>query len=559
MLVNIHAKNMALIQEMDVDLNPGLNILTGETGAGKSIIIGAVNVALGAKSFKGFARDEQGNGLVELVFSVEKEEQIRKIQDMDIPVEDGLVILSRRLVNGRSVSKVNGVTVTVALIREIADLLINIHGQHEHQLLLNQKKHLEILDNYAGHSLEPCLREYKAVYDEYQELMKKSKAFSIDGAQRAKEMDFLTFEINEIEEAHLTPREDVELEEQYQKMSNAQKIMGGIAQAYEYTGSDSQGASNFVGRAIQSLSGLDQWDKETCVFQEQLLDIESLLGDLNRELSDYMTGLSFDQEEFYQTEERLNLINHLKTKYGSSISHILAYQKEKQDRLSELEDFENRKDEMTRELSKKKEILWHQADKLTTLRKEQAKALQREIQENLEDLNFPQVVFEAEFREKEVPGPDGRDEICFMISTNPGEEVKPLQEVASGGELSRIMLGVKSVMADREDTQTLIFDEIDVGISGRTAQKVSEKMAALARNHQIICITHLAQIAAMADHHYLIEKEVVNGGTVTAIRGLSQEESVDELARILGGAQITETVRSSAREMKELADRTKKY
>lgn len=556
MLWNIHVKNMALIQETEIELSPGLNILTGETGAGKSIIIGAVNVALGAAGFKGFAREDADYALVELVFSVENEKIRKRLAELEIPVEEDQVIITRKLTKGRSISKINGETVTVARIREAAEVLIDIHGQHEHQSLLYRKNHLGIVDEYAKEELEPFCIKNEALYREWQKKKKELSRMQEDESGRAKEIDFLRFEIGEIEAAALTEGEDEKLEEQYRRMTEGKKIAEAAAEVLSLLSADG-GAAELTARAIRSLASSADFDREISGLNDQLYDIDSLLGDLNRELSSYADSLSFDEAEFARVEDRLNLINHLKSKYGNAISDILAYQEEKQERLDILEHYDAHLLKIKKEAAACQEALLKNSEKMSSVRKRYASDLQEKIKTALEDLNFLNVEFEIIFDRLEHPGASGFDDICFMISTNPGEPIKPLHEVASGGELSRIMLAIKAVLADKDATETLIFDEIDVGISGRTAQKVSEKMAVIAKNHQVICITHLAQIASQADSHYCIEKKVEDQVTSTSIRKLSEQESIEELARILGGAKITPTVLESAREMKELAVRTK--
>lgn len=559
MLLNIHVKNMALIQEIDIDLGKGLNILTGETGAGKSIMIGSINVALGAQSFKGFMKEGAKEALVELVFAVEQEKQLERLKQMDIPVEEDQVIITRRMVNGRSISKINGETVPVSAIRRVAELLIDIHGQHEHQSLLNQKNHLGILDDFAKEKLKPCREKNRKLCQEYRELLHKMEETRMDEVQRVKEMDFLRFEIQEIDQANLILGEDEELEAQFRKLSNGKRMIGAAAECHALTSSGQPDAGELIGHALRSLAGVMQYDKQMESLHCQLADIDNLLNDFNRELSDYMNSLSFEEKDFLKLEERLNLLNRLKEKYGSSISEILAYKQEKEERLSVLEDYETYRVHLQQELSEREERFLENCGRISKIRQEEAIGLTDHISQALKDLNFSDIRFSIQFEKSSQPGPEGYDQVCFLISTNPGEELRPLQEVASGGELSRIMLGIKAVMADKDATETLIFDEIDVGISGRTAQKVSEKLAVIAKGHQVICITHLAQIASMADSHFIIEKKVEKQGTVTSIRSLQEEESTQELARILGGAEITETVLKSAKEMKELAACTKKY
>ena len=542
MLLNIHVKNMALIDEADIDLTEGLNILTGETGAGKSIIIGSVNVALGLAGFKGFAREDAAFALAELVFSVDNERQRKALERLDIPMEDDQIIISRRLINGRSVSKVNGETVPVSLVRQVSEILIDIHGQHEHQALLHQKNHLAILDAFAGEELLEPINTVRNLYREYDSLEKKLKETDLSETARAKEMDFLAFEV----------------EQAYRRQVNSQKIMEGVTEAENLTSSDFGGAAELVSRAYRSLSSASAYDEKLEMITSELADIDNLLNDFHRELADYQESISFDAESFNRTEERLNLLNHLKAKYGGSIEKVLSYKKEKEERLEELEHYEAYRLRLKKELETKRAELLSACAKVSAIRKKAAELLSGKITAVLKDLNFLDVKFAIDFQES-APGPEGFDTICFLISMNPGQPLMPLQKVASGGELSRVMLAIKTVLADKDAVGTMIFDEIDVGISGRTAQKVSEKMAVIARSRQVICITHLAQIASMADTHFCIEKKIVDQEAKTFIRRLSDEESIEELARILGGAEITATVRQSAREMKELAVCTKKY
>ena len=556
MLVNIHVKNMALIKEADIPLGQGLNILSGETGAGKSILMGAVSVALGLQGFKGFAREGADYALAELVFTLDGEKQRKAMQELEIPIEDDEVIITRRLSNGRASSKINGETVPVSLVKKAAAVLIDIHGQHENQTLLHIKKHLEILDEFAGDKVRPILEEYHKHYLLYGRFKKQLEETGLDEAQRAKEIDFLEYEIQEIEAANLVNGEDEELEETFKKLSNGKEIMESVMQAHEITGNS---VADAISAALKSLSSVLSYDSGLTGLYDQLMDVDSLLNDFNREIADYADGLSVDEEDLYRIEERLDLINHLKTKYGNSIEKILAYQKEKQERLETLQNYEAYRAKMQKEYDACRKKLLVLAKKLGDARKEAALVFAQSVRKALEELNFLDVRFELSFKELANFTANGRDEVCFMISTNPGQPLRPVQDTASGGELSRIMLAIKAVMADREDVETLIFDEIDSGISGRTAQMVSEKLAVIAGSRQVICITHLAQIAAMADVHFVIEKHVVDGETQTGIRRLKEEESVMELARILGGAQITQTVLDSAREMKELAARTKKY
>lgn len=557
MLQNLHVKNLALIDEAEVDFERGLNILTGETGAGKSIILGSVNLALGGRYSADILRKGAPYGLVELVFTITSEAQERALQTLDVYPEDGAVILSRKLMEGRSTSRINGETVPAAKLKEIASVLIDIHGQHEHQSLLYKKNHLQILDEFAKEELGTIKKQYGTCYQLFKEKQKELEKASMDEETRRKEADFLTYEINEIEAAHIKEGEDGLLEEQYQKMCRSQKVMEHLQEAYQCCFGQDASAGELLSRSAKTLQSLVGFEKRADDLYDQIAEIDSLLSDLGREIAEYMSSWEFSEEEFAETEERLNVLNHIKNRYGKTLEDVNRALEEKKARLDILSDYDLYLERLKKELRDAEETLQQAAERLTTLRKKAAKELTAKISSHLLDLNFLEVKFEMVFQKFSEFTLSGIDDVEFMISMNPGLPVRPLAEIASGGELSRIMLAIKTVMADKDEIETLIFDEIDVGISGRTAQKVSEKMAYIGKKHQVICITHLAQIAAMADAHFLIEKTVEDQTTTTDIQLLNEEQSVEELARILGGAEITAAVLENAREMKELANRTK--
>ncbi len=561
MLVSLYVKNLALIDETEVYFGNGLNILTGETGAGKSIIIGSVNLALGAKAEKDMIRTGADYALVELVFHVEKEKQLEEIRSLELPVEeDGTVILQRRIMPGKSLCKVGGETVSVKQVRALAEILIDIHGQHEHQSLLKAARQLEILDEYAKEELSGPAKKLKACYEQYREVAKQLSAEDIDEETRKREASLAAFEVQEIEEAALLAEEDTELEKSYRKLVNGQKIQESVTLAYQMSGYENGGAGDAIGRAVKEIRSVAAYDETLQNFEAQLLDIDSLLNDYNRAAADYLSGLEFDGELFAKVEKRLDLVNHLKAKYGNTIEEILAYQERMQEKLEKYQNFDAYRQELVQKEAALKEELLSLCEKVSKIRKKSAKSLAKSMKKALIDLNFLDVAFEIRIESEENKiGPDGYDQASFMISTNPGEDLRPLAQIASGGELSRIMLALKTVLADRDEIETLIFDEIDTGISGKTAWKVSEKMGILGQKHQLICITHLPQIAAMADSHFQIEKTVTKERTVTTIRALEETESVEELARMLGGASITENVLNNAREMKDLARKSKQY
>lgn len=554
MLTNLHVKNIALIDEVEVDFERGLNILTGETGAGKSILLGSVNLALGKKMASDSIGKFGDSALVELIFTVENPRITEELQKLSIVPEDGQVILSRKIMEGRSISRINGETCTVSQMKAAASLLLDIHGQHEHQSLLYPEKQLEILDEFAGEPLKHHKQKVAECYHAYQKLSRELQACSIDEEQRQREVSFLEFEIHEIDEAKVRPGEDEELERLYRKLSNSRKIVETLQVVYEMTGYDNPASAGEVtGRVVRELSALNDFDEELSRIYSQALDIESMLNDLNRDISGYLGDLTFSEELFAQTEARLDEINRLKGKYGENTEKILNYRDEQQKKLDELLSLDERRAELAGEQQAARERLEKLCEQLCRLRKHAARELEKRIVDSLRELNFLQVEFEIAFKQLHDFSKNGNDNIEFLISTNPGEEKRSLSKVVSGGELSRIMLAVKTLMADKDDTEVLIFDEIDTGISGRTAQKVAEKMAEISRQRQVLCITHLPQIAAMADAHFEIEKNVQDTITVTRIKRLDEQGSMHEIARMLGGTRITQSVLSNACEMKELA------
>ncbi len=560
MLISLHVKNLALIKETEVNFKKGLNILSGETGAGKSIIIGSINLALGARADKDLIRTGAEYALVELVFQVTDEDVLSAIRHLEIPVEeDGIIIIQRKLQATRSICKICGETATTKQLKELSELLIDIHGQHEHQSLLYKKNHLSILDSFAGEDLFAVKQELKQVYHTYASLQKELETLGVDEGVKAKELSLAEFEYQEIENARLVPGEDEELEAAYRRMSNSRQIVEAASKVYQLTGSgDEQTAADAVGRAVRELHMIEGFDSKAAELALELANIDNLLSDFNRNIAEYLSDMEFDGQTFVDTEERLNLLNHLKLKYGGTIEKVLAYQKEVEGKIEKLQNADAYKMELENKLNTTGKELYKLCEKASVIRNKEAKKLSSDMVQALTDLNFLEVQFEIQVRQKEEYSSIGFDDVEFMISTNPGEPLKSLGNVASGGELSRIMLAIKTVLASRDKIQTMIFDEIDTGISGKTAWKVSEKLGALSAGHQIICITHLPQIAAMADSHFRIAKQAVDNATVTGITQLEDREVVEELARLLGGEEITDTVRENAKELLQTAANKKK-
>lgn len=558
MLVSLHVKNLALIKETEVNFKEGLNILSGETGAGKSIIIGSINLALGARADKDMIRNGSEYALVELVFQIADETLLTQIKKLEIPIEeDGIIIIQRKLQANRSICKICGETATTKQLKELSELLIDIHGQHEHQSLLYQKNHLTILDSFAGEELSKVKEEINGYYREFHALQKELSELSTDDSVRAKELSLAEFEYSEIEEAQLKTGEDDELEVQYRRMANSRQIVAGASRAYQLVSTQEDSASEAMGHAMRELRSIEQYDEEMKTLADELDNIDSLLNDWNRQMATYLSEMEFDDQTFSDIEQRLNLLNHLKLKYGGSIDQSLEYQQKLAEKIEKLQNADLYKEKLQQKLEKVTHNLEKACKKAADIRKKEAARLSKDMVRALTDLNFLEVQFEIQVRKKAEYSTAGFDDVEFMISTNPGEPLKSLGSVASGGELSRIMLAIKTVLASRDQIPTMIFDEIDTGISGKTAWKVSEKLGQLSRSHQIICITHLPQIAAMADGHFKIEKQAVNNSTQTGITGLQEQEIVEEMARLLGGEEITDAVRENARELLKTARQKK--
>ena len=555
MLQSLHVKNLALMEETEVEFGPGLNVLTGETGAGKSLLIGSVSLALGGKFEKDMLRKGAESALVELVFTEESSRIKELLERMELESqEDGTVIISRRMQVGKSTCKINGEIVTAKQVKELAELLIDIHGQHEHQSLLHKKKHLEILDGYCGERLNPAAEKVSVLFEECGRLRRELEKETMDEAAKAREQSLAEFELQEIEQAHLAEGEDEELERRYRLMLNSKRIMESLTESYRYTGGDSElGAGQSLSRALRALRTVTAYDSRLQELEKQLSEIDSLLADYDRDLSEYMSDCEFDGEEFTAVEERLNTLNHLKGKYGGSIQEVLRYGEERKRLLEKLFDYDAYMEMQNKRLKEAKEQLEEACQALSDIRRECAAVLGQKLKEALLQLNFTTVDFEIAVRPHQTVTALGYDDVEFLISTNPGESLKPLAQVASGGELSRVMLAIKTVLAGSDDIGTLIFDEIDAGISGRTAWKVSGQLDTVAKDTQVLCITHLPQIAAMADRHFVIEKSSTQDNTITDIRLLETDESLGELARLLGSDVMTEAALSNAREMRAQA------
>ena len=550
MLANLHIKNMVLIPELDMDFRDGLNILTGETGAGKSIIIGALGICLGGRFDAKLLRDENEEGVCELTFFVREERVKKGLAELGIETgeEDELVISRILPANGRCKNRINGITVPLNVLKEAAALLIDLHAQHEQQTLLKPHRHLEIVDEFGGDEIAKKKQAVAEAYAVYSALLDEKKQAVTDASEREKRMDYLEYQIAEIEAAKLAEGEDEELEAFYKKAEHARDIMENANKIYLLTGDGNGNACGAqLSRALPLLKTIAELDPQASDLAQMLEQADALLGDFNRALSDYMGDLEFDESELMNAERRLDTINGLKMKYGQSIALINEALSSFRKEHEKLTDYEAYLASLDKKVADAETKLEKACADLHKARVSASERLTKTIREALLELNFLQVEFDMSFEKTEAYTAEGYDRAVFMISTNVGEPMRPLHEIASGGELSRVMLAIKSSMASKDDTPTLVFDEIDVGISGKTAQAVSKRLAVLAKEHQVLCITHLPQIAAMADHHYVIEKRVTGEKTVTGIRHLSKEDSVKELARLLTGEELTEAALENAR------------
>lgn len=558
MLTYLHVKNIALIDELEVDFNEGLNILTGETGAGKSIIIGSINAALGSKISKDFLRSGSEDALIEILFQINSQILIDKIKDFGIDIKDGELLISRKMIqNGRSVFRVNGQVANTNMVKKISESIIDIHSQHEHQSLLNKKNHIKLLDSFLGENLEKDLNIYRSKYKEYLKI-KQEIIDDQDPELRKRELSFLEFEINEIESANLTINEDKELNKKYKLLSNSQKIRSVLNEIYNNIIDDNAyNISHNIREAIKDINTIRKLDSDLENLSEQLEQIDLLISDFSRDLNLYVNNIDINEEELEVVHNRLDLINSLKMKYGDTIDDILDLLESKINKHEKLINYEKNVLKIQESITKYEEELMYISNKISDIRNKGAKELSSQIIDVLKDLNLKDTNFEVNINKKHNFDVDGIDDVEFLISTNKGEPTKPLIQIASGGELSRIMLAIKSVLANCDEISTLIFDEIDSGISGRTAQMVAQKLEKLSKNRQILCITHLPQIASMSDTHYVIEKVNKSKQTVTRMKKLNNDEIPNELARLIGGAEITDTVIKSAIEMRSLAKEIK--
>ena len=552
MLEHLHIRNVALIKESEISFGDGLNILTGETGAGKSMIIDSLQFALGGRAGKDFLRHGEKQAAVEALFSVQSQALTEKLAENGIvPEEDGTLLITRTLSEaGKSVCRINGSTVTVGMLKEIAEDMIDIYGQHEHQSLLNPVKHIRLLDRFCGAGFGEAMEEYKNSRQRLKDLEKQLTILIGDESQREQRMDMLLFQKEEIEAAELQEGEEDALLEQKKRLSSMERLirLTGESVTLLYDGDDrAPSACDQLGDALAKLQEAAEYDAALSPLADALADGYAAVEDCVRELKREAEKQEADPEELERIEERLQLFYKLKRKYGGSIETVLEFYEKAVQELEFLSNSSEKAAELSAKKAAEEKRLSALAETLTARRRATAEQVEEQIETALHDMEMKHARFHIQIEEKADWGADGKDKVEFLISANAGEPLKPLAKIASGGEMSRVMLALKTVLVDADEIGTFIFDEIDTGVSGRTARRVGEKMRFLGGKRQLLCITHLPQIAAMADNHFLIEKESDAGETVTRVTALDEEGAVREVARLMN--DVTETTLAAAREL----------
>lgn len=553
MLNQLSVRNVAVIDKLDINLHDGVSVLTGETGAGKSIIIDSINMILGDRANKELVRYGTDKAVVQAVFDAPKS-VINILEENDIDVEDETVIITRQVTKeGKSVARINGMVVTLNILREISDRLINIHGQHDNQALLTPIRHITFLDAYADN--EEYINRYKGILSKKREIEKKISSLEMDEQEKMQRIDLLEYQVKEIKKASLEKDEEDDLREQRDIYTNAEQITKSVNEAYMnlYEGDEIQSAYDGISIAVNEISQISDLNPQLKSIYDTLNEIMYSLEDTAHEIKEFGETVEFDEQTLNEIEERLDLISRLKRKYGNSIEEILAYLKKAESELNDIKLSDERTNELKEELKNITKELKEKGNVLTQRRENAAKVLEENIEKSLHELNMEKSKFKVNIENDGTFYDNGMDKVEFLISTNPGEPLKPLVKIASGGELSRVMLAIKSILADSDGVDTMIFDEIDTGVSGKAAMSIAKKLAVIAKNKQVICITHLPQLTAMADNHYLIQKNTDGELASTTLKELDEEGRELELARIIDGGEVTELALSHAKQMLENA------
>lgn len=568
MLLELNIENFVLIENVNINFTEGFNVLSGETGAGKSIVIDAISLALGGKSSKNYVRTGKQKAVIQTVFTFEDKGIKQLLDEYGIDCDDNIIILNREIFGtGKSISRINGRIVQLTFAKKIAKMLIDIHGQHEHQSLLYTDNHLNMLDLFGNEILIKNLEKVNEKYNQLKEIEKKLKKIDQNDKERERRIDLIKFQIEEIDSCSIKDGEDSDLSKEFELLKNSEKIFEIIHESHDKISAGLDDKQSILGTLSEILANFEDicdLDENIMNFNNELQDIFYRLQDITTDMRHYGENITYDSQALFEIEKRLDTINNLKRKYGNTIEEILEYRNKMYKELEELEDSANRIEHLKEEIEICKKEYLKLSKLLTKERKEISKDFESKMMKELKDLNFEN----AEFKVSITPNVDrnnnlvfkknGIDKVEFLISTNPGEPLKSLSKVASGGEISRIMLAMKVILAKIDNIETLIFDEIDTGISGKTANVVGEKIALISRTHQTICITHLPQIAVMADNHLFIEKITSENQTTTLIEKLNTKDRINEISRLIGGNVITDLTLKNAKEMLNMADNTKK-
>ncbi|WP_026558861.1 DNA repair protein RecN [Bacillus sp. J37] len=566
MLAELSIKNFAIIESLTVSFEKGLTVLTGETGAGKSIIIDAIHLLAGARGSSEFVRYGEKRAELEALFLLDEDQHpvYERCEEFGIDVSDGMIILRRDMSSsGKSICRINGKLVTIAVLREIGQLLVDIHGQHDNQELMNEENHLSLLDQYSGKEVKSALIAYLELYQRYDGLKRKIIQLSENEQEMAHRLDLLQFQLEEIENAELQPKEDELLQEEKHQISNYEKIYDSLNNSYNSLHGEQRGL-DWVGLAMSHLENVSHINTKLKELSETISNAFYMIEDLSYEVRNELDSLEFDPERLNYVEGRLNEINHLKRKYGQSVEEILTYSAKIEEEIDTIQNKDSHLTKLQKELESVLEDLSVEAKNISAIRKKHAKVLIEEIHQELQELYMEKTRFDVNIDERRTPSHElkyssnGVDEIEFYISTNPGEPLKPLSKTASGGELSRIMLAMKSIFSQHQGITSIIFDEVDTGVSGRVAQAIAEKIYRVSSGSQVLCITHLPQVAAMADTHLYIAKETKAGRTKTSVKPLNEEEKIKEIGRMIAGVEVTELSKEHAKELLSLAHTAKR-
>ncbi|MBS4215733.1 DNA repair protein RecN [Neobacillus rhizophilus] len=561
MLSELSIKNFAIIEALTISFEKGLTVLTGETGAGKSIIIDAIHLLAGGRGSAEFVRHGEDKAEIEGLFQIDEPQHpvYLKALEFGIDIEEGMVILRRDISrSGKSVCRVNGKLVTISTLREIGSALVDIHGQHEHQELMDETRHLPLLDQFGAEEIAASLEEYREVFARFEKTRQKLKALSENDQQMAHRLDLILFQLNEIQKADLKLHEDEELAEEKRKLANFEKVYEAFQLSYSALNGEQKGL-DWIGMAMGHLEDAGSLDSSYKELYELVSNCYYQLEDAARSLRNEMDDMEFDPQRLHEIEDRLNEINQLKRKYGRSIKEILEYAAKIEEEIETLQNKETHISELEKELASINKDLILEARELSALRQKWAKNLTGLIHTELKELYMEKTVFEIRIEtEPQHFSKTGIDHVQFYISTNPGEPLKPLSKVASGGELSRIMLALKSIFSKHQGVTSIIFDEVDTGVSGRVAQAIAEKIYKVSVNSQVLCISHLPQVAAMADTHLYISKLIKGGRTTTSVKPLNEQEKIKEVGRMISGTEITELTKQHAKELLQMAEENKK-